>query len=68
MIRIQGVPIAAERLQKALRPACQARPRQGTGTAATSARDDFQTGIDMDPGTIIQGSSDTACCLQSRIG
>lgn len=57
MIRIKGVPVVAERLKKALRSACQAAPHHATTTADTSARDEFQTGVDMDAGTIIQNRS-----------
>jgi hypothetical protein len=67
MIRVEGIPVVARRLQKALRSACQAVPFRGTPTADRSARDEFQTGLDMDPGTIIQGSSGTPHCLQGRI-
>jgi len=31
MIRIEGVPVVAERLQKALHPACQAGPPTALG-------------------------------------
>ena len=47
MIRIEGVPVVAERLQKAPRLACQAGPRQGATATATSARDEV-SGVDMD--------------------
>ena len=67
MMRIEGVPVVAERLEKALRSACQAVPRHGTTTVDRPARDEFQTGVDMDPGTIIQGSADTPRWLQGRI-
>ena len=67
MIRLEGVPAVAERLQKALRSACRAVPYNGTSAADTSARDEFQTGVDMDPGPIIQGLSDAPRCLQGRI-
>jgi hypothetical protein len=52
MIRIEGVPVIAERLQKALRPAWQAGPCQGTTTAAKSARDEV-SGVDIDARTFI---------------
>jgi hypothetical protein len=47
MIRIEGVRVVAERLQK----------YNATTTADRSARDEFQTGLDMDPGTIVQRST-----------
>ena len=67
MIRLEGVPVVAERLEKAFRSACRAVPCHDRTTADASARDEFHTGVDMDPGTIIQGSSDTLHCLQGRI-
>jgi hypothetical protein len=67
MIRIEGVPVVAEGLQEVSGSACQAVPRQGTTTADSSARDEFQTGVNRDPGTIIQRSSDTTCGLRGRI-
>jgi hypothetical protein len=54
MMRIEGVPVVAERLQKALRPARQADPFHGAMTADTSALDEFQSGVDMDFGASIQ--------------
>jgi len=59
MIRIEGVPVVAKRLQEALRSGCQVVPCHGATTADTSARDKFQTGVDMDPGTILAGSAET---------
>jgi len=60
-MRIEGVSVVAERLKKAVRSAFQEAPHQATTTANTSARDQFKTGVDMDPGTIIQESIDTRC-------
>ena len=53
MIRIEGVPVVAERLQKAIGPACQAAPCLGATTAATSARDEVRSGVDIGARTFI---------------
>ena len=53
MIRIEGVPVVAERLQEGLRPACQAGPCQGTTIAATSARDEVRSAVDIGARTFI---------------
>ena len=63
MIRLEGVPVAAERPQTVLGSAV---PYHGTTTADASTPEEFQTGVDMDPGAIIQGSSDTPRCLRSQ--
>ena len=54
MMRIEGVPVVAERLQKELRPERQAVPFHGTVPADASARDEFHSGVDMDFGVIVQ--------------
>ena len=53
MIRIEGVPVVAERLQKGLCRACQAGPYQGATIATRSARDEVQSAVDIDARTFI---------------
>ena len=57
MIRIQGIPAVAERLQARIAPTpvCQTFPSQSTRAADPSARAEVQRGIDMGPRTFIQG-------------
>jgi hypothetical protein len=65
MIRIEGAPVAAERLQKALGLACQAGPRHGVTTTAMSARDEAG-GVNIDAGTSIPISSDRPRCFHGQ--
>jgi hypothetical protein len=53
MIRIEGLSIASERLQKALRPAGQAGPRQDAATAGTAARNAVRSDAAMDTRTFL---------------
>jgi hypothetical protein len=58
MIHIQGIPVVAERLQKAHRPV-RPRARQLRAAAPRSRKrqppDEFQSGIEMEPRTMLQG-------------
>jgi len=68
MICLDGVPVVAKRLQEAPRSAGQRVPCHGATTADPSARDEFQSGVDMDPGAVVQRPIDTHYCLWARAG